>query len=341
VIGRAHLAIGPESAFFISAGLLCTGVLSVLALPGYWANPATIAPAISIDLSLGLPALGYFFLVRNGRIGRLVLVPLCFLGLLLARWWIPESHLDLSRGLELAAVILEGVLLLALLIRIRRILAAYRDALEHQPYPIDAVRVALTSVIGKRLGAVVFSELGILWYAFAGWRRQTDDHPLGRAFSGHRRSGYPAVLGAILMAVAVETAVMHLLVSLWMVPVAWVLTALGVYSMAWLLGDFHAARLNPSILTDSGLHLRTGLRWRTDLVWADILGIHDGAPSEKDVKLTLWGGPDFWIECRDPAVVIGPFGLERRVRFLGLGVDDTLEFREAIQARVPSSLPMP
>jgi len=228
VIGRVRLAIGPESAFLISAGLLCTGVLSVLALPGYWANPTIIAPAISIDLSVGLPVLGYFFLVRKGRTDRLVLVPLCFIGLLLARWWIPESHFDLSLGFELAAIILEGALLLALLIRIRRILAAYRDALEDQPYSIDAFRIALTGVIGKRLGAVVFSELGILWYAFAGWRRQTVDHPLGRTFSGHRRSAYPAVLGAILMVVAVETAVLHLLVSLWVVPVAWVLTALGI-----------------------------------------------------------------------------------------------------------------
>lgn len=136
------------------------------------------------------------------------------------------------------------------------------------------------------------------------------------------------------MAVVVETAVLHLLVSRWKVAVAWVLTGLAMYSIAWLLGDFHAARLNPTLVTKSGLHLRAGLRWRADLGWADIESVHDAAPREPDIRFVLWGKPDFWIECRGPTIVTGPFGLQRRVRFMGVGVDTPMKLREAIQGRL-------
>lgn len=144
------------------------------------------------------------------------------------------------------------------------------------------------------------------------------------------------MLGAIIMAVLVETAVVHLLVSLWIGWVAWILTISGLSSILWLLRDFNAARLNPSVVTESGLELRTGLRWRADLDWTEIVGIHDTPPEEESVTMTLLGQPDFWLECRQPNVVHGVFGIERSVKFIGLGVDDPIEFRTAIQARIPS-----
>lgn len=139
------------------------------------------------------------------------------------------------------------------------------------------------------------------------------------------------------MAVLVETAVVHMLVSQWISWVAWILTASGVYSVVWLLRDFNAARLNPSLITESGLELRTGLRWRADIAWTEALGTHDEPPAEEEgVSMTLFGQPDFWLECKRTIVVRGPFGIERNVRFIGLGVDDSGGFRTAIQSRIPS-----
>lgn len=144
------------------------------------------------------------------------------------------------------------------------------------------------------------------------------------------------MLGAIIMAVLVETAVVHMLVSQWIVWLAWILTASGISSIVWLLRDFNAARLNPSLITESGLELRTGLRWRADIDWAEVFGTLDEQPAdEESVSMTLFGQPDFWLECRQPILVHGPFGIKRNVRLIGLGVDDSGGFRTAIQSRIP------
>jgi len=181
----------------------------------------------------------------------------------------------------------------------------------------------------------VGGELAILRYAFTGWRTQATDPPHGVAFAGHRRAAYPAILVAVIMAVMAETAAVHLLISLWRPPVAWVFTALSLYSLIWILGDFNAARQEQSAVTRDGLRLRTGLRWRLDLTWAQVVGLQDTPPAGESLTMTLFGEPDFWIECHEPVVVSGMFGMKREVRFIGLGVDDPRGFREAFQRYAP------
>ncbi len=333
---KLRVRVGPEAIFLISCSLLCTVVLCVSSAPGFWLKPSVSTLAVTIDLALGFPVLGYFFLVRTGKANWMVLILLAGLGMLLAKWWVPGSDLRLSGVLEIAVVMIEAALLIALVLRIRKIRRVYRAEKARQPYRVDAFRVALTTTLGRRVGAAIFNEVSILWYAFAGWTRRRSVTPKGVPFSGHRRNAYPALLAAFMMAVVVETAVVHLLVSLWIGWLAWLLTGLGVYSLAWLLGDFQAARLNPSLLTESHLYLRTGLRWQADLALEEIIAVHSQSPSEKYVKMVMFGSSDLWLECSEPILVRGIFGIERRVKFVGLGLDDPDGFRKEVQSRIVS-----
>lgn len=334
---RLPLGVGPGVAFIASAALLFAAVLTVLALPGYRSQPALVAPAVLVDLTLGLPTLGYLFLVRTGRWSPWVLLPLSLLGLLLGRWWIPSEDLDLSVRLETVALVLEGGLLVLLGFRIRAIRRAFVAARPRLPYRGDALRHALRQVLGPRVGAVVFGEAGVLWYALTGWKRRRAAGPPGTVLPGHRRNAYPAVLAALLLAIAAETVAVHFLVGLWSELAAWAVTILSVYSGVWLVGEFLAARATPSLVTEDGLHLRTGLRWAADVPWSRIRAIHDDRPSGETVDLSLWGPPDFWLECRDPVTVQGPFGLDRQARFLGIGVDQPREMRAAIEEQIGAS----
>ncbi|MBT8403221.1 MAG: hypothetical protein KJP18_05135, partial [Gemmatimonadetes bacterium] len=249
----------PQGAFLVSAGLLLTAALLILRLPAYALSPQALAPALAIDLMVGLPFLGYLFLVRTGAADILVLAPLLVTGIVLAEWWIPDAHLDLSGWGATIALVAEALVVITLLLRARAIRGDYRRMLPDHVLPRDAFRAALANILGGRLATVVASEFGAFWYATAGWRRPRGP-ARGHAFSVHTRNGYPALLGALMMAVVAETVAVHLVVSRWSVGVAWVLTALSVYSGIWLLGDLLAARHNPTVLTDDDLHLRLGLR---------------------------------------------------------------------------------
>ncbi|MGD8362319.1 MAG: hypothetical protein PVJ04_12905 [Gemmatimonadota bacterium] len=333
-LSKAIKRVSPESLFLVSAALLCTAELSILADPGYWAKAAVVAPAVMADLALGMPFLGYLFLVRNRRFERSILLPLFMVGALLARWWIPASHQRASLPLSWSLVALEGGLLVFLGIRARRIRAIYRAELRRRHHKADALRIAFSEVLGRRLGGAVFTEGAAVGFALFAWGRARAQHSGGTLFPSFRRNAYPAVILALLMAVLVETLIVHLLVGLWSVRVAWILTALGVYTMFWLVGDLNAARSIQTLATNEGIHLRAGLRWQMDAPWSDVAGFREGEPEEGWVKMTMMGAPDFWIEFREPLVVRGILGIERRVRFVGLAPDDPERFQRLVTERI-------
>lgn len=321
-------------AFLVCAAALCGSSLLVLGSSGYAARPGVVAPAVAADLVLGLPLLGYLFLVRTGRVDGLALAPLAVLGMVLSAWWIPQGHLG-GTGLALLPVVaLETVVAATLFVRGRAVLRAYRAEASRHPYRRDAVRAAVAEVLGRRLAAALLGEVEALVYALTGWRRPRVA-ARGVAFPGHTRRGYPAVLGALLLAVAAETVVLHLVVARASSVAAWVLTGLSIYSAVWLLGDLFAGRHNPTLLTDGTLHLRTGLRWRVDVPLPRIRAVHTAPPDGGSVDFIFLGPPDLWIECDEPVVVEGPFGLRRRSRHLGIGVDDPAALRAALRDAVP------
>jgi len=155
-----------------------------------------------------------------------------------------------------------------------------------------------------------------------------------RLFPGHRRNGYATLLGVFLFLIVLESSITHLLLWFWKPALAWWATALGLYSVLWLLGDYHAARLNPASASDDALVLNAGLRWHATLPWSEIVAIHDHRPCGPAQRMTLLGAPDFWLEVREPVRVAGPFGILRTARFLGVGVDEPDELRALIGERL-------
>lgn len=296
--------LSPGLLFPVLTASLCTAVLATLASPGYQAAPQVVGPALAVDLALGLPLVGYLTLVRRGGQSGWVLLPLLVAGLLLAEWWIPRGHLAALPPLPVLAGAAEGALLVVLGIRIRRILSRWRVH-RRTLQPLVATRRALADVLGPRAGGILFVEFAVLWYAVAGWRRAPS--PGDPTFSLHRRSAYPAVVGAILLVLAAETSALHLVLAGWSPVAAWILTGLSVYSGLWLLGDLHAARLNPVTAGPWALEVTVGVRSHASLPWSQIRAVGrqvpEGEPSPspgnamaEPVFLGLWGSPNLWIE---------------------------------------------
>lgn len=331
-------ALSRETWFLISLGVLSTVALCVLGHPGYWARPDVVAPALALDLVLGVPLLGYVFLVRGREGQRWLLLPLLGLGLGLARWWIPQSHQAFSDELRALFAWSELILLGYLAGRTVRMRCEYRRLRPQRPR-VEALRGALIGVLGPRLGSAVHMEVSALWYATRFLEKEVASRPGETRFHLHRRGGYPAVLGALLLLVLMETTIAHLLLARWSSAAAWISTGLGAYSALWLWGDYHAARLNPVVATERGLDLTVGLRWSASVPWAWIGGIRDRAPDGSSQRMTLMGEADFFIELTAPVEVRGPFGIVRTAHNLGVGVEDPAALRLAITGRVPATRP--
>lgn len=303
-------------------------------------NPGVIALAITLDLVLGVPALYYFFVISKKQAPAITLIPVIVLTLVIAGFVLPSTQQTPLDWLKKLIPVLELIVLGFILGKIRVIMRNFRAAKQNEIYATDALAVSVKQALGNVPGlGMVLTEFSLIYFAFGGWFKKFTSHdPSHIPFSYHRKSGYAAIVGVLLLVLITETTALHLLLQRWSPLAAWIFTGLSIYSLLWVLGDYHAMRLHPIVLTREFLYLRMGLRWRATVPLAEIINIQNFSPREKRtadyLRLTVFGDPRFVIRCKQPVTVQGLFGIKRKVHRIGLAVDDEKLFREELNQRL-------
>lgn len=156
-----------------------------------------------------------------------------------------------------------------------------------------------------------------------------------RAFT-YRSSRSGAFLGALTMAVLVETVAVHLWLHDRFPRLSWTLVVLSLLSLVWLLADYRARGTRAVLLRREGLELAIGLQrpillepegiaraiaptWR-DLPATDAPYLNLTAPAQPNVLIDL----DRLVAV--PVVV----GIRRKVRQIGLHLDEPDAFLAAL-----------
>jgi len=244
-----------------------------------------------------------------------------------------------SLRIEWLLVAVELVVVTLAAVKIRKIVRLYRRERPGVLFAPDALEASLRASLKPALVAsLLTSELTLPYYAVAAWFRKPSLAPeQGRTFTHHRRGGYPAVVLAVVLAVVAETLAAHVLLSMWTPIAAWIFTGLGVYGLLWIVGDYHALRLQPTVIDDVRARLRIGMRWRTEVVLSGIEAVHRTDPNEpaRTVKLAVFGRPDLWIQLKEPVEVQGLFGIRRTATLLGVAADDPEGLIRALTAPSP------
>ena len=188
----------------------------------------------------------------------------------------------------------------------------------------------------RRVAEVVAFEMAVLYYALFSWRRRIEPPGPG-TFAYHRKSGYGAIVFAILVMMMAEAIPVHILVLRWSSVAAWILTILTVYGMVWFIADWRATRLRPILLDSGELKLRVGLRWTVTVPRDQIVAVHRKKPSgsEPYVRASLPGTTPLWIELAEPVTAKGPYGIRKRARWISLSVDEPERFLQASAPPAP------
>jgi hypothetical protein len=323
------------AAFVLSAAVVYAADLYAAGLLGAVPHADVLAYAVTADLVLLVPLLYYLFVVRGRGWPAVTVAPVFLISLLAAGGILPEPHHGLLDALAWFAVPAELFVVGFVAVKARQVARAYRAAGTGTTDPAAQLRVAARQALGDHVVAdIVAFELALLYYAVLSWRRR----PATGGFSHHRRAGYGAVLGTLGVVMAVETVGLHVLVQRWSPAAAWVLTALSLYALVWLLGDLQAVRLRPLRVERDALVLRVGLRW-TLVVPFDAVEVlrpfdpqRDGRKRRGYLAAVVAGGPRYLLVLRHPLQAEGPYGLRRTVRAVGFRVDAPEVFEEALQA---------
>ena len=306
--------------FLLSAAFVFAICTLLVRSQAFARNPDVAAWGITFDLTITVPLLYWFFVVRTKKAPAITLAPVFVLCTFAAMALLPRGQQQFVRDLGRFAVPLAEIAVVAGIVhRIRRGRG--------------------TNAIENRVFDVVESELLMVVYAFAGWRMKPAAVE-GRAITFHERSGWGTILAAIFVLIAAEGIGMHLLLGMWTPYAAWAWTALDIWGAIWLLGDYHALRLRRSSLTDDALNIRLGLRWSVSIPLSAIESIlpirEESEWKRRDVlKLAMLEEPRWLVVLREPVVVKGLAGLRKEVHALAMLPDDD-EAIGALQAAITS-----
>jgi hypothetical protein len=360
----------PRGVTLAVSGVILSGVVltarSVAMLSPVTPHPLLTTTAATLDLTVTASLLAWWMLARDLGWSARALVALFLASLMLAGVVLPADQEGPLRAMHLAVAPLELVLMAWLLrkvARTRRRVRARPAGAGHLDVQ-DAILLATADVVGAgRFAEILADEMSVLFYALArhpGDRATQDaagtphaehagtaagpsDSPPLPSFTYHHKTAYGAVVFALVLATLGEIPAMHLLVRLWSDRAAWILTALGLYAILWIIGDWRASRLRPIRVENGTLRIRFGLRWRADVPLDSILRVRPSTASERatkgavDLRLALPGGSWTVLELDRPVVAVGMYGRRRTVRSLGLGVDEPARLA-AVLAPVEASV---
>jgi hypothetical protein len=293
---------------FYPLALLIVGTCAFIARSRAFAlNPDVAAWGITFDLTITIPLLFWFFVVRPGKAKPLTLAPVFIVGTLLATMLLPKTNQQFVQQLRMLVPLAEIVLVLAFLQRARRM------KLEH-------------ALAGEGLVAeIIGSELAMLYFAFRGWGKEPEAVD-GRPFTVHERSGWSSIVACIIVLIVAEGIGMHFLIGRWNANAAWVWTLMDLWAIVWLLGDYQALRLRRSFIDGDTLHLRYGMRWSVDVPLASIVSVEEVRGEWKKqrgiLKVALFDDPKWLITLAAPITAKGMAGLRKEIHGIALLADD-------------------
>lgn len=320
---RSAILRRPATLFGLSALTIATACIVIARSRAFAANPDVAAWGITFDLAVSIPLLYWFFVIRSGHARPLTVAPVFLIGLTLAAFVVPQSQQQFLGQLRLFVAPAAELLLVAALIgRIRRM--RLERSTSSDPYA--RISAAARTLAGEnRAAEVIASELAMVYYALFCWKQQPSEER--GAFTVHERSGWSTIVVCIIVMIVAESIGMHLLIALWSPLGAWIWTALDLWGMVWLIGDYHALRLRRSSIDGEALHIRYGLRWSVSVPLASIVAVEAVQREEewkrRDVlKVAILDEPRWLITFDAPVVAHGLAGLRKEIRGIALLPDD-------------------
>lgn len=330
----------PVMVFALLATVPYAAGVVIVRLPEFAISPSAMATALSLDLTLGVVLVAWLFLIRWAGLPPLTLVPVFLASIVLAGQVLPAGQQGMLGGLGLAAQAAELAVIAYGVIKVFRIgrRTASSTATATDGDLLVAAHDAVAVELGTRAASILASEIGVFAYGLGGWFRRPRA-PAGALAFGYLDAWKP-MLGAIAVILAVETVGIHLLVRLASPVAALALTVLSLYGLFWLLADAQAARHRPILVTTDVLLVRIGLRWTARVPRRLIVKVHRpdlraGGRLPDRLLAAMDGQPNVEVWLSEPVVARGPFGIERSVTRLAIGLDEPAAFMAALELATP------
>lgn len=294
-----------------------------------------------LDLLLVTPIL--FMLYRQKFSLKTAIVVAAF-GCVLLRLIVPAPILApyasitwVGIGIEVAIILFELYIIVACI----RYVPKLRAHMKASTLPtIFAFSEGFERYMNKQpLVHIIASELVMFYYALFSWKKQPYE-----GITLYKNTSYIAFQLMIIHALIIESIGLHYWLHSKMPLVSWVLLAVNIYGLFFLLADMQVLRLHPMHFKHNQLYVSLGLMQRAVIDCRQIEEIivgseHDHKMYKKQtahfiVREFEEAVPDIVLKMKSPQKVTLMMGFERHYDYIAIKSDDAAALKEAITARM-------
>lgn len=311
------------------------GILILLMKSPFLPGNEKLIVGITADLLLTVP-LVYFLLIRRTEIPKTTVIPILVIGLLIGSYFLPnENQYYLNFFKTWILPIVEISVLSFVLYNVRKVIKQYKSNKTEAFDFFTTLKNTCYDILPKGIVIPVVTEIAVFYYGFIYWKRR---ELKANEFSYHKDSGTIALLIAIIFIVAIETVVLHILLSKWSNIAAWILTFLSVYSGIQIFGFLKSMFKRPISIENGQLYLRYGIMTETNINLEDIDSVEisskDIELSNETKKLSFLGeleSHNIIIRLKKENELIGLYGTRKKYRNLAMYVDEKTKFTNQIE----------
>lgn len=320
-------------------GLVFFACCLISLLPQLRQNNAVVSMAILGDLLITAPLL-YYIAIRKTTTPRITVIRVFIVGVLVAGWLLPATGNSILGFIKTwIAPLLEAVVVFYVG---RTFYSLAKNAKQADAGPIDFLlycRNLLGKVTGSpQAGNIIGSEIAVFYYAFFAQGDKGIDYQ--NRFSICQQNGIRLVLGAILSILLIEAAGMHFLLALWNGVIAWVVTALSLYTCLQLFAHIRAIKARPIVISNNVLWVRNGMASdaMVDCSNIDRLEQTRHLPKGRQViKIALLKGMEghnMVLYLKEPIVITKILGIKKTTDTIAFFVDHPKDFAAALLAQM-------
>jgi hypothetical protein len=297
-------------------------------------NPEIISFGLTFDMTISIPIL-YYFLARKGKLPKVLLIPIFILSLIAASLILPRGHHQFLDLIKYAIIPLEAFIISYLIFKITTVVKEYKRLKpESGPGFSVILKECLVKTIGHgKIPDILSTEISMLYYGLFAWKRPKQ--PLENAFTAYKKSGYGSIVGGLAFLSLAEVLAFHVLFMQISSVAAWIIFALNLYGIIFILADFNATRREPTYIEDEKLYINAGIRWKAVIPVNDIKSVELSNESLKDKQIlramTIFSGPNLVIVLEKTHRAEGPYGIRKNFDKVLLNLDEPQRFKQLFE----------
>jgi hypothetical protein len=297
-------------------------------------NTDLLSLAVTLDLVLLVPGV-YFLLVVSLGWRKLTVIPVFVLSLVSAHLLLPESGEGYLKYVELALAPIELFALVYVTIKVRQIRKGYREARAPEMEFQEILEGVLEKIIDHpRVAKILATEVSFVHYGLFAWRKRPRYTTTDEIFTYDQKSGLGLIVGVFMVLIAIEVPVLHYFIALKFPVLAWIVTALGLYGMVFILADFNACRWRPIRVMGGRLRLMTGLRWRCTIPLSEIERVEANTFDIEDkewlLNATVIGNQNLIVYLKNMHTASGIYGFNKDFNRVAVTVDEPSKLAAAL-----------